>query len=116
MSIFLKLISLVTSFVAKLFSRSRAGSRAQLRSRRWCRPVLEQLEERVVPAVFGTLNTIDHDLLIPALTSSDQVKVEIASNTSFDTFSLNGGNLGGQLELSFLNGFTLTLGQSYQVL
>ena len=62
------------------------------------------------------MDIIDHDLPIPSLAGSDQVTVEIASDTSFDTFNLSGGVLAGNLQVSFQNGFTPTLGQTYQVL
>jgi hypothetical protein len=99
-----------------LFSRNRTTDRTRLLRGRWFGGGFEELEDRVMPSVYGTLNTLDTDLLIPSLAASDQVRVEISSNTSVDTFKLNSGQMAGDLELSFLDNFTPTLGQSYKVL
>ncbi|HKB39842.1 MAG TPA: hypothetical protein VKD72_25630, partial [Gemmataceae bacterium] len=102
------------SWIRKLFTRP--VPRTIRKVPRGVRPICEELEDRIAPAVYGTPGTIDDHLSIPALADGDEVTVEIASGTSFDTFSLNGGELAGKLNLSFLNGFTPSLGQSFPVL
>src|SRR3954468_22209153 len=100
----------------KLFSRRRTADRTRLPRWRNFRPQLVELEARIAPAGFGTPTTIDHNLLIPALAAQDVVNVEIGSAASYDTFNLSDGQLAGDLKLSFINGFSPALGQSFQVL
>src|SRR5262245_31543064 len=75
-----------------------------------------QLEDRISPAVYGTLDTIDNNLSISSLAASDVVLVEIASADSVDTFNLNDGQLAGDLKLSFLDDYTPTVGDTFTVL
>ena len=103
-------------FLGWSYSQSRTADRSRFAKRPRFRLGFEELEDRITPSAYGNLNVIEQDVQIPSLSESDQVRVEIASDASFDTFNLNGGELAGDLQISFLNDFTPTLGQSYLVL
>src|SRR3954469_7293494 len=95
-------------------SRGRTADRTRLPRRRNFRPQWMELEGRIVLAAYGASNTISN-VSILSLAAQDEGRVEI-DPASFDTFTLDDGVLAGNLKLSFINDFTPTLGQSFEVL
>src|SRR5262245_15039184 len=108
--------STLTSQVSQGRSRGRTADRTRSPKPRWFRPSVMELEDRITPTDYGfPLGTIEHSVLDTSLVAEDAVYVEIESANSSDTFTLNDGQLAGNLKLVLDDGYTPTVGDTFAV-